>query len=80
MDKIKVMIVDDHLVVREGLRQLLEIEDDIRLKESRGEFDDEFIALARAVYVTNDKRAATIKAINVKSGSKLVGEKSYEEY
>ena len=59
---------------------LWEIEDDIRLKESRGEFDDEFIALARAVYVTNDKRAATIKAINVKSGSKLVGEKSYEEY
>ena len=60
--------------------ELWEIEDDIRLKESRKEFDDEFIALARAVYVTNDKRAATIKAINVKSGSKLVGEKSYEEY
>lgn len=31
MDKIKVMIVDDHLVVREGLRQLLEIEDDIEV-------------------------------------------------
>ena len=59
---------------------LWEIEDDIRLKESRDEFDDEFIALAWAVYVTNDKRAATIKAINLKSGSKLVGEKSYEEY
>ena len=59
---------------------LWEIEDDIRLKESRVEFDDEFIALARAVYVTNDRRAATIKEINLKSGSKLVGEKSYEEY
>ena len=59
---------------------LWEIEDDIRLKEARKEFDDEFIELARAVYVTNDQRAATIKAINLKSGSKLVGEKSYEEY
>jgi predicted nucleic acid-binding Zn-ribbon protein len=59
---------------------LWEIEDDIRLKESRGEFDDEFIELARAVYVTNDRRAATIKEINLKTGSKLVGEKSYEEY
>ena len=36
MDKIKVMIVDDHLVVREGLRQLLEIEDDIRVIAEAG--------------------------------------------
>jgi DNA-binding NarL/FixJ family response regulator len=31
MQKIRVMIVDDHLVVREGLKQLLEIEDDIEV-------------------------------------------------
>lgn len=31
MKKIKVMIVDDHLVVREGLRQLLEINDDVEV-------------------------------------------------
>ena len=36
MNKIKVMIVDDHLVVREGLRQLLEIEDDIRVIAEAG--------------------------------------------
>jgi NarL family two-component system response regulator YdfI len=36
MDKIKVMIVDDHLVVREGLRQLLEIEDDIEVVAEAG--------------------------------------------
>ena len=29
MDRIKVMIVDDHLVVREGLKQLLELEHDL---------------------------------------------------
>ena len=33
---------------------LWEIEDDIRDKEGAKEFDDEFIRLARAVYVTND--------------------------
>jgi len=31
MENIGVMIVDDHLVVREGLKQLLEIEDDIEV-------------------------------------------------
>ncbi len=36
MDKIKVMIVDDHLVVREGLKQLLEIEEDIRVVAEAG--------------------------------------------
>ena len=36
MDKIKVMIVDDHPVVREGLKQLLEIEEDIRVVAEAG--------------------------------------------
>ena len=31
MDQIKVMIVDDHPIVREGLRQLLEFERDIEI-------------------------------------------------
>ena len=31
MNKIKIMIVDDHMVVREGLRQLLELEPDIEI-------------------------------------------------
>lgn len=53
------------------------IEDDIREHESRGDFGDGFIALARAVYVTNDERARVKKAINVVSGSTLIEEKSY---
>lgn len=36
MKKTKVMIVDDHLVVREGLRQLLELEDDIEVVAEAG--------------------------------------------
>ncbi len=67
-----------------GLRdvngQLWDIEDDIRDKERDGQFDAKFIELARAVYVTNDERAAIKRRINVKLGSVLVEEKSYKEY
>jgi len=57
--------------------QLWEIEDRIRVKEERQEFDDEFIQLARAVYQTNDRRAEIKRQINDVTGSKLVEEKSY---
>jgi len=59
---------------------LWEIEDDIRECERQGDFGDEFIRLARAVYVTNDKRAALKKEINLLLGSTIVEEKSYAEY
>ena len=54
--------------------------DDIRDKERAGEFDARFIELARAVYVTNDERAAIKRRINTKLGSVLVEEKSYADY
>jgi hypothetical protein len=60
--------------------KLWDIEDDIRDKESRQVFDREFIELARAVYISNDERAAIKKRINQKLGSKIVEEKSYKEY
>ena len=53
------------------------IEDDIRACEARRDFGPAFIALARAVYVTNDERAAVKKRINVLLGSAIVEEKSY---
>jgi len=59
---------------------LWEIEDDIREKESHKAFDEKFIELARAVYVTNDKRSEIKREINLKLGSDFVEEKSYEEY
>jgi hypothetical protein len=61
-------------------KKLWDIEDDIRDKERAKEFDDEFIRLARAVYVTNDKRADVKKVINIKYGSLFVEEKSYQKY
>ncbi len=59
---------------------LWEIEDKIRLKEAANTFDDRFVELARAVYVTNDRRAAIKKDINLALGSALIEEKSYEPY
>ena len=59
---------------------LWDIEDDIREKEAAKSFDAEFIRLARAVYVTNDKRAEIKKQINLETGSALIEEKSYESY
>ncbi|GAA3569109.1 MULTISPECIES: DUF6165 family protein [Marinobacter] len=60
--------------------QLWEIEDDIRDQEAAQDFGDRFIELARAVYVTNDKRAAIKKDINLALGSRFVEEKSYQDY
>jgi uncharacterized protein YukE len=59
---------------------LWDIEDRIRLKEKAQAFDAEFIELARAVYFRNDERAAIKREINLRLGSTLVEEKSYEDY
>ncbi len=61
-------------------KELWDIEDDIRDCERAGDFGAEFIRLARAVYVTNDKRADLKKQINLAMGSTLVEEKSYAAY
>tara|TARA_R110001592_G_scaffold2663_2_gene15301 strand:- start:10228 stop:10605 length:378 start_codon:yes stop_codon:yes gene_type:complete len=61
-------------------RELWKIEDDIREKERDHRFDDEFISLARNVYIINDKRALTKHNINMKTNSNLIEEKSYAGY
>ncbi|UXI69625.1 DUF6165 family protein [Tahibacter amnicola] len=64
-----------------GVNQALwDIEDRIRLKEKAQAFDAEFIELARAVYFQNDDRAAIKRTINLKLGSQLIEEKSYQNY
>ena len=57
-----------------------DIEDRIREKEAQQLFDRDFIELARAVYVTNDERAAIKKRINLQLGSRILEEKSYRSY
>jgi len=56
------------------------VEDNIRMKESKKEYDDQFIAFAKEVYYTNDKRSEIKKEINLKYGSDIIEEKSYEKY
>ena len=60
--------------------KLWDVEDSIRECDARGDFGDNFIELARAVYRFNDERARLKKAINVESGSRLVEEKSYKSF
>ena len=61
-------------------KELWKIEDDIRDCERNTDFGPRFIALARAVYFTNDRRADVKKRINLRSGSNLIEEKSYQAY
>ncbi len=59
---------------------LWEIEDKIRVKELKKEFDEEFIELARSVYFQNDKRFELKKKINAATNSSLFEEKEYVDY
>jgi len=59
---------------------LWRIEDDIRDCERQRDFGATFVELARAVYHTNDRRAATKRKIDELMGSDLVEEKSYAPY
>ena len=58
-------------------KQLWDIEDNIREKESKLEFDENFIDLARSVYKLNDKRFECKNNINQISRSIYREQKSY---
>ena len=60
--------------------KLWTVEDEIRAQEKAGTFGADFIALARAVYRTNDSRAALKHEINMLTQSDLVEEKCYQAY
>jgi hypothetical protein len=66
--------------LKEVNRALWQIEDDIRDCEREGDFGPRFIALARAVYRTNDQRAALKREINQLLDAAIVEEKSYAAY
>jgi predicted nucleic acid-binding Zn-ribbon protein len=71
-------------VLKDELRQvneaLWDIEDRIRDCEREQSFGEEFIALARAVYKTNDRRAELKRRINEILGSPLMEVKSHAVY
>jgi hypothetical protein len=59
---------------------LWDIEDAKRDCERCQDFGADFVRLARAVYLENDRRAAIKRAINDETGSDLIEEKSYQPY
>ena len=72
--------LEDYQPLLDINKELWGIEDDIRDEERAKRFKTQFIELARAVYVTNDKRSQIKKDINIKYGSEFVEEKSYQDY
>ena len=74
------LIKDLHASLKEIDETLCDIEDDIRDKERAREFDERFIELARSVYFTNDRRSKIKKELNLRLGSAIVEEKSYQDY
>ena len=59
---------------------LWDIEDQIRDCERAQDFGDRFVALARAVYRTNDRRAALKRQVNDLLGSAINEVKAYAPY
>lgn len=76
----KSLLQDLHKNLQDINQTLWNIEDQIRIHESKKDFEDDFVELARSVYFTNDERAEFKKKINELTGSLLVEEKSYEDY
>jgi predicted NodU family carbamoyl transferase len=83
-DELDKQRLDGLSTLRQELKTINEklwtIEDDIREKERRKSFDQEFIDLARSVYVTNDERFKIKNEINTKFNSGIKEVKSYKEY
>ena len=68
------------LKIKEVNLKLWEIEDKIRICEKNKDFGDNFIQLARDVYLNNDKRSIIKFSINKLLRSNLIEVKEYVNY
>ena len=81
LEKNSIFIPDENFFQLKSINlKLWDIEDKIRIKEKNKEFDNEFIQLARSVYLNNDRRSETKKELNIMFNSEIIEEKSYEKY
>ena len=81
LEKNSIFIPDEIFLQLKSINLTLwDIEDKIRIKEKNKEFDNEFIKLARSVYLNNDRRSETKKVLNMMFNSEIIEEKSYEKY
>jgi hypothetical protein len=79
--------IDQSLQLQEYMKQLYHVnrtlwnsENAIRAKEAQHIFDEEFIELARNVYLNNGKRHNLKRIINIATGSDIIEEKQYTKY
>jgi len=80
-EKSKINELENLMIELKKINQKLwVIEDDIRLLEKNKKFDNNFIELARSVYITNDERFEIKNKINRLFSSDIEEVKSYEEY
>ena len=56
------------------------MQNEIRKKENKRNFDQDFIELARNIYILNDLRAKTKREMNLSYNSEIIEEKSYSNY
>ena len=61
-------------------KKLWDIEDAIRAKEAKKEYDEEFIQIARSVFINNRERHRLKREINEVTGSTIIEEKQYTEF
>ena len=81
LEKNSIFIPDEFFFQLKSINlKLWDIEDKIRIKEKNKEFDNEFIELARSVYLNNDRRSEIKKEMNMMFNSEIIEEKSYEKY
>ena len=88
--KLLTITLDDYLKkndIQEFLDALIKInselwiiEDEIRDCERKKQFDENFIKLARSVYINNDQRSEIKLEINNYTGSKIKEIKEYTNY
>ncbi len=87
LDLLRKIVNDNRILIDESLyvelksvnERLWDTEDLIREKEEHENFDAEFVRLARADAIFNDKRFLVKKRINESCGSNVVEQKSYKD-
>lgn len=70
----------EHAALAEVNAALWDVEDALRAHEAAQDFGAAFVERARAVYRTNDRRAALKRAVNARLGSALTEEKLHPRY
>jgi len=77
-DELNLKEDEDFFELKTVNEKIWHIEDTLRLKEERNEFDVEFILSARGAYLCNNDRSNIKKKINIKHNSYIIEEKSYK--